>query len=92
MVAPLSVGVIANDSAAVNTDAARVKELLVEQVTAPVRWEESMEKLPILGCEATVEIGPGKVLAGLLKRIVSALPCASFGDPSGLVEAKGVIG
>ncbi len=90
-VAPLNVGVITNVTAEVNTDAARVKELLVQQVTAPVRWEESMEKLSILGCEATVEIGPGKVLAGLLKRIVSALPCASFGDPSNLAEAKGVI-
>jgi [acyl-carrier-protein] S-malonyltransferase len=91
VIAPLNIGVIANVTAEVNTDAARVKELLVQQVTAPVRWEESMEKLPILGCEAMLEIGPGKVLAGLLKRIVSALPCASFGDPSGLAEAKGVV-
>jgi [acyl-carrier-protein] S-malonyltransferase len=91
VIAPLNVGVIANVNAEVNTDSARVKELLVQQVTAPVRWEESMEKLPTLGCEATLEIGPGKVLAGLLKRIVSALPCASFGDPAGLAEAKQVI-
>jgi [acyl-carrier-protein] S-malonyltransferase len=90
-VSPLNVGVIANVTAEVNTDPACVKELLVRQVTAPVRWEESMGKLQALGCTAALEIGPGKVLAGLLKRIASELPCASFGDPSGLAEAKGVL-
>lgn len=92
VVAPLKVGVIANVTAEVNQDASRVKDLLVKQVTAPVRWEESMAKLPTLGCEAAIEVGSGKVLAGLLKRILADFPCAAFGDPSGLAEVKGVVG
>jgi [acyl-carrier-protein] S-malonyltransferase len=65
--------------------------LLVQQVTAPVRWEESMRKLHGLGCTATVEVGPGTVLAGLLKRIVPDLPCVSISDPASLAEAQGVL-
>jgi [acyl-carrier-protein] S-malonyltransferase len=90
-VAPLNVGVIANVTAEVNQDHVRIKDLLVQQVTAPVRWEESMMKLRTLGCQAAIETGPGKVLAGLLKRIVSELPCVSFGEPAGLDEVKGVL-
>jgi [acyl-carrier-protein] S-malonyltransferase len=82
--------VIANVTAEVNADPQRVKELLVRQVTAPVRWEESMQKLPGLGCVAAVEVGPGKVLAGLLKRIVPDLACVSVSDPATLAEARGV--
>lgn len=89
-VAPLRVGVIANVTAEVNTDHTQVKDLLVRQVTAPVRWEESMAKLGALGCQAAFEVGPGKVLAGLLKRIVPEITCISFGDPTGIDEAKGV--
>jgi [acyl-carrier-protein] S-malonyltransferase len=90
-VSPLTIGVIANVTAEVNQDSSRVKDLLVQQVTAPVRWEESMMKLRELGCGAALEVGPGKVLAGLLKRIVADLPCASFGDPTGFAEVKGVM-
>lgn len=90
-VSPLTIGVLANVTAEVNQDSSRVKDLLVQQVTAPVRWEESMLKLRALGCGTALEVGPGKVLAGLLKRIVADLPCVSFGDPTGLTEVKGVI-
>jgi [acyl-carrier-protein] S-malonyltransferase len=90
-VAPPQVGVIANVTAEVNTDPACIKDLLIRQVTAPVRWEESMRRLQTLGCTAAVEVGPGKVLAGLLKRIAPDLPCASFGEPAGLADVKGVI-
>jgi [acyl-carrier-protein] S-malonyltransferase len=90
-VASLKAGVITNVTAAVNTDPAHVKDLLVRQVTAPVRWEESMEQLRTLGCTAALELGVGKVLAGLLKRIVSELACVSFGEPAALAEVKGVL-
>ncbi len=90
-VSALNVGVIANVTAEVNNDSTLVKDLLVRQVIAPVRWEESMEKLRALGCTAALEVGSGKVLAGLLKRIVAELPCASFGDPAALAEAKGIL-
>jgi [acyl-carrier-protein] S-malonyltransferase len=83
--------VITNVTADANVDPQRVKDLLVQQVTAPVRWEESMRKLHGLGCTATVEVGPGTVLAGLLKRIVPDLPCVSISDPASLAEAQGVL-
>ncbi|HWI40853.1 MAG TPA: ACP S-malonyltransferase [Verrucomicrobiae bacterium] len=61
--------VVTNVEAKPNSDAARVKPLLVEQVTAPVRWEESVLEMVRLGVDTFVEIGPGKVLCGLVKRI-----------------------
>lgn len=90
-VSPLAVGVLANVTAAMNHDSSQVKDLLVQQVTAPVRWEESMMKLRELGCGAALEVGSGKVLAGLLKRIVADFPCVSFGEPTGLAEVKETI-
>lgn len=88
---PPKAQVIANVTAEVNADAQRVKELLIQQVTAPVRWEESMQQLQQLGCTTTIEVGPGKVLAGLLKRIVADLPCVSVSDPTTLAEAQGLL-
>lgn len=90
-VSPLTIPVIANVTAERNQDPLRVKDLLVQQVTAPVRWEESMAKLKSLGCEAVIEVGPGKVLAGLLKRIVPDLPCVSVSDPVTLADVAGVL-
>jgi [acyl-carrier-protein] S-malonyltransferase len=68
-VRPLNFGVITNVTAEVNRDPARVKPLLLEQITAPVRWEESMGTLAQGGIETTVEFGAGRVLAGLMRRI-----------------------
>jgi [acyl-carrier-protein] S-malonyltransferase len=90
-VSPLTIQVIANVSADTTQDPLCVKDLLVQQVTAPVRWEESMAKLKSLGCEAVIEVGPGKVLAGLLKRIVPELPCVSLSDPTTLADVQGVL-
>jgi len=83
--------VIANVTAEVNADPQRVKDLLVQQVTAPVRWEESMLKLRGLGCTTAIEVGPGKVLAGLLKRIAPDVSCVSVSDPTTLAEARGAL-
>ncbi len=68
-IGPLSVPVISNVEAAANSDLQRVRELLVTQVSAPVRWEESIQTMTDLGVGRFVEIGPGKVLNGLVKRI-----------------------
>lgn len=81
-----SVDVIANVTADVNRAAERVKDLLLRQVTAPVRWEESVQRLQQLGCEQAVELGAGRVLAGLLKRIDRTFPCVSIGDPASLAR------
>mgnify|MGYP000369980711 CR=1 FL=1 len=68
-VEPLAVPIVSNVDAAVNTDATRVRGLLIAQVTAPVRWAESMQLLQGLGCERAVEVGPGQVLAKLVQRM-----------------------
>ncbi len=76
---PFSIGVVTNVQATVNLDSNRVKPLLVEQAVCPVRWEESVRQLEALGCERVVEIGPGRVLSGLIKRISSKLRAVNFG-------------
>ena len=65
----LEIPVVTNVEADINQSKERVKELLVTQVWSPVRWEESMQKITGDGIEQTFEIGPGKVLSGVLKRI-----------------------
>jgi [acyl-carrier-protein] S-malonyltransferase len=67
-ISPLKIPVIANVTAEPNSDAARVKELLHKQVTGSVRWEETMQKLVAMGVTDACEVGPGNVLAGLMKR------------------------
>lgn len=83
-VRPLAVGVVTNVEARLNQDHGRVKPLLIEQAVSPVRWEESVRELERLGCEATLEIGPGKILCGLIKRISSGLKTESFESPEDL--------
>ena len=70
---PFTIGVVTNVEADVNLRADRVKLLLTEQAVQPVRWEESVKKLAALDCQRVWEIGPGKVLKGLIKRIAPAL-------------------
>ena len=83
-VRPFAVGVVTNVEADVNLAPDRVKALLVEQAVSPVRWEESVKKLAALGCGRAIEIGPGKVLKGLMKRIVPALEVDNFESPADL--------
>jgi [acyl-carrier-protein] S-malonyltransferase len=68
-VSPLNFGVIANVTAEVNRDHTQIKPLLLEQIVAPVRWEESMGTLARMGIEETIEFGSGRVLMGLMRRI-----------------------
>lgn len=65
----MSLSVITNVEATPNQDASRVRELLVRQVSAPVRWQETITCMVNLGVERYIEIGPGKVLSGLVKRM-----------------------
>jgi len=79
-ISPLQCPVISNVEAQPNTDAARVKDLLIRQVVSPVRWHESIETLGGLGCRAAIEVGPSRVLSGLVKRIAPGIQCASAED------------
>lgn len=81
---PFRIGVVTNVEAEVNLNADRVKSLLSEQAVQPVRWEESVKKLAELGCRRVVEVGPGKVLKGLIKRILPALDADNFEAPQDL--------
>lgn len=67
--------VYANVDAKPVTSAAVIREKLIEQVTAPVRWEETIKNMIADGCTEFYEIGPGKVLQGLVKRIDPAVVC-----------------
>jgi [acyl-carrier-protein] S-malonyltransferase len=78
--------VVANVTAVPTSDPAEIRELLVAQVTQMVRWRESVQMFALDEVEEVVEIGAGRVLAGLVKRIERALPAISVGTP-GEVEA-----
>ncbi|HSM92716.1 MAG TPA: ACP S-malonyltransferase [Anaeromyxobacteraceae bacterium] len=79
-----AVPVVTNVEAKPNGDAARVVPLLVEQVTAPVRWIECVEELARQGVTRVVEVGPGKVLSGLVKRIAPDVEAFNVEDRASL--------
>ena len=85
-VQPPKFPIVANFDAQANADAARVKELLVRQVDGPVRWEASVRLMAERGVTHALEIGPGKVLAGLVKRIAKDIKVLSVGDAASLAE------
>lgn len=76
--------VVTNVEAKANVDAARIVPLLVEQVTAPVRWIECVEELVRLGVTRMVEVGPGRVLSGLVKRIDKSVEVWNVEDQASL--------
>lgn len=78
---PPMVPLIANVSAAKATDPGEIARMLVEQVTATVRWRESVIAMTELGIDSFVELGAGKVLAGLVRRIAPDAKTASAGTP-----------
>jgi len=76
--------IVANVDARPNSEAGRVKELLVLQVDHPVRWDASMRRMAEGGVTHALEVGPGKVLAGLMKRIAKDVKVLSVGDAASL--------
>ncbi|MDD2308976.1 MAG: ACP S-malonyltransferase [Desulfuromonadaceae bacterium] len=80
----VNVPVIANADAAANSDKDRVTPLLVTQVCSPVLWEQSVTAMTTLGVTKFVEIGPGKVLSGLVKRITREVATANVEDIASL--------
>jgi [acyl-carrier-protein] S-malonyltransferase len=78
--------VISNADAKPYPSKERIKDLLVKQVNHPVRWEESMKEMVARGVKTVIEIGPGKVLSGLMRRITKEVQTFNFQDPQGLDE------
>lgn len=81
-----TIPVINNVDVAAETDAARIKDALVRQLFSPVRWTEIVENMANTGIEFEVEMGPGKVLSGLAKRIDKRVDGAAINDTASLQE------
>ena len=80
--APPVVPLVANVTATPVSDPETIRRLLVEQVTGMVRWRESVLRLKAEGVSRLVELGAGKVLAGLAKRIDKDVEAAAVGQPA----------
>jgi [acyl-carrier-protein] S-malonyltransferase len=76
--------VVRNVDAGRTTEAADVRPFLVRQVTEPVHWTACVARMAAEGCRTFLEIGPGKVLTGLLKRIDPSLAGHPIEDGAGL--------
>ena len=68
------------------TDASAIREGLKQQVTSPVRWEESIRKLRAEGVDLFIEVGPGKALSGLVRQIDRTVECLRVEDSATLGE------
>ena len=86
--APPRIPVVNNVDVAVETDADRIRDALYRQAFGPVRWVECVQAIKALGPKTLVECGPGKVLAGLVKRIDPELTGVPMFDPASLAAAK----
>ena len=82
--ADLKVPLVSNVDADLIDAGAAARDALLRQVPAPVRWEESVRKLIALGCDTFVEVGPGKVLTGLLRQIDKSITGLNVEDPPSL--------
>ena len=84
-----AVPLVANVRAAAVSDPALIRALLVEQVTGSVRWRESVEWMTAQGVTEFWEIGAGKALSGMIRRIAREAECRAVGTPEDVVAVKG---
>jgi len=85
--APLAVPLVTNVDAEAITGGEEARASLIRQVCLPVRWEESVRELVALGVSTFVEVGPGKVLSGLLRQIERSVHCFNVEDEKSLLTA-----
>ena len=84
--------VVNNIDVAIESDHDRIRDALYRQAFGPVRWVECIHKIKAMGLHTVVECGPGKVLAGMVKRIDADLTGLAVYDPATLAEAKAQLG
>jgi [acyl-carrier-protein] S-malonyltransferase len=85
------VPVVANASAQRVQSAEDLKQELAVQVYSPVRWIETLDALAALGCDRFLEVGPGNVLAGLVRRTLPEVKVASFGSLADVEAAEALL-
>ena len=83
--------VVNNIDVAAETDADRIRDALYRQAFGPVRWVECVQAIKAQGVNMVLECGPGKVLAGMVKRIDADMTGLPVFDPASLLEAKGAL-
>lgn len=83
--------VVNNIDVVAETDPDRIRDALYRQAFGPVRWVECVRAIQARGIDTLIECGPGKVLAGLCKRIDAGLTGAALYDPATLADAKGLL-
>jgi len=88
---PMQVPLIKNIDAEPTSDPVNAREALIHQVTGAVQWVNSMRKLIELGAEAFVEVGPGKVLSGLMRQIDRSQSCLNVEDEASLQKTMPVL-
>ena len=86
-----AIPVVANVDALPKTDAAGAIDALIRQVSSPVRWEEVVRRLVADGARTFVELGPGSVLSGLIRKIEPAVVAVSVENVKGLEKALAVL-
>lgn len=84
---PPAIPVVHNFNVQSETTAEGIREALARQVEFPVRWVETVKKLEADGATRIIECGPGKVLGGLVKRIVASVEVSSISDPKSIADA-----
>ena len=89
VIAAPAVPLVANVRAAAVSDPALIRALLVEQVTGSVRWRESVLWMASQGVTEFVEVGAGKALSGMIRRIVKEAECRAVGTPEDVAALKG---
>ncbi|MEA3545241.1 MAG: ACP S-malonyltransferase [Thermodesulfobacteriota bacterium] len=87
-IAPLTCPVVSNVEAVPYREESKVKDLLVEQVCLPVRWEESIQKMKDLEVTRYIEVGPGRILSSLIKRIDRSSKQQHIGDVASLKKLQ----
>jgi [acyl-carrier-protein] S-malonyltransferase len=83
--------VVNNIDVAIETDADRIRDALYRQAFGPVRWVECIQAIKAQGVAMVLECGPGKVLAGMVKRIDADMTGLPVFDPASLAQAKGAL-